>query len=114
MAVLRVEGALFLRVVAYEMIGLSMCVCLVFFFFLCVWVFCLHVYLCTMCLPDACRGHQRSLDSQGLELDSCDLELTLGSLEEHLALLTAVASSSSIIRVFYYFRYGDFVTQPIT
>lgn len=68
MAVLRVEGALSLRVVAHEMIGLSVCVCLGFF--LCVWVFCLHVYLCTMCLPDACRGHQRGLDSQGLELDS--------------------------------------------
>lgn len=38
MAVLRVEGALFLRVVAYEMIGLSMCVCLVFFFFMCLGV----------------------------------------------------------------------------
>lgn len=36
--------------------------------FLCVWVFCLHVYLCTMCVCGASGEHKSKLDSPELEL----------------------------------------------
>lgn len=35
---------------------------------LCVWVFCLHAYLCTTCVPDPLRGQKRA--SGSLELES--------------------------------------------
>lgn len=37
---------------------------------LCVWVFCLHVCLCTMCVPGAYRGQKKVLDSLELELQT--------------------------------------------
>ena len=35
---------------------------------LCVWVFCWHVSLCNMCMPDAQRGQKRTLDPLELAL----------------------------------------------
>lgn len=35
---------------------------------LCGWVFCLYVCMCTMCVPGAHRGQQRTSDPPGLEL----------------------------------------------
>ena len=39
-----------------------------FYFILCVWIFCLHVCLCIMCVPGACRGQKRASDPVELEL----------------------------------------------
>ena len=43
------------------------CCCLKYLIFqrfiLCIWVFCLHVYLCTQCVPGAHRGQRRALGS---------------------------------------------------
>lgn len=35
---------------------------------LCIWVFCLYVYLCTRCMPNALRAQKRILDPLRLEL----------------------------------------------
>lgn len=35
---------------------------------LCMWTFCLFVYMCTMCVPSAQGGQKRVLDTLGLEL----------------------------------------------
>lgn len=37
------------------------------YFILCVWV-CLHIYLCTMPVPDTIEGQKRASDLLGLEL----------------------------------------------
>jgi hypothetical protein len=37
-------------------------------FILCVWLFCLHVCLCTTCMPCACRGQKRASDPLEVEL----------------------------------------------
>lgn len=37
-------------------------------FILCVWVFCLHVHVCTTCVPGACGGWKRTLDPLKLKL----------------------------------------------
>ena len=39
-------------------------------FILCVWVFCLRVYLYTTCVSGAPRGKKRVLDPLGLELQT--------------------------------------------
>ena len=45
-----------------------------FSFILCVWVFCLHVCLCTMCMPGAYEGQKRASDALELELQTaCNL-----------------------------------------
>lgn len=65
----------------------------------CVWVFSLHVYICTMCMPGAQRGQKRAPDPLTLELDSCEQpcggwELNCGSLQKHQVLLTTKPLSS--------------------
>jgi hypothetical protein len=41
-----------------------------YFLILCVWLFCLHVYLCTMYVPGAQGGQKRALDSLELKLQT--------------------------------------------
>lgn len=36
------------------------------FLFICVWVFCLHIYICTLCASGAHRYQKRALDTQEL------------------------------------------------
>lgn len=36
--------------------------------FLFVWVVCMHVQMCTLCMPGACGGQKRLLDPLQLEL----------------------------------------------
>ena len=51
-------------------------------------MFCLDICLCTMCMPGACRGQKRALDSLELELQRTVHyhlgagKLSLGPLEE--------------------------------
>lgn len=37
---------------------------------LCVWVFCLHVLVCTTCMPDVLRGQKRMSNPLKLELEN--------------------------------------------
>jgi hypothetical protein len=37
-------------------------------FTLCLWVFCLHVVICTMCIPCASKGQKKVLGTLELEL----------------------------------------------
>ena len=66
-------------------------------FILCMFVFCLHVYMCTMCVPGACRS-QKSTGSPNIRvMNGCETlcgcwELTPGLLQEQQSLLSAESS----------------------
>lgn len=54
---------------------------------------CLHVYVCTMCVPDAHGDQKRALDPLELDYSSCEptcgsWEPNLGTLEEPQVFLT--------------------------
>ena len=54
--------------------------CLFFLIILCVWKFCLHVCLCTTCMPGACGGWKKSSSSPRTGVTvSCELEVKPGS-----------------------------------
>jgi hypothetical protein len=40
----------------------------IYIFYLCVWVFCLHICLGIMSVPDVCKGQKRASDPLELEL----------------------------------------------
>lgn len=40
---------------------------IIFIIILCEWVFCLHVYVCTMYIPGVCRGQKGALDPLWLD-----------------------------------------------
>lgn len=57
------------------------------------YVFCLHVYPCTTCVPSACRDQKKELDPRSGVTDGCELwcrcwELNSGHLQEQQVLLS--------------------------
>lgn len=53
------------------------------------WALCLHVHLCTTCVPGILRSHKRTLDPLQLVTDSCEpsygcQELSLSPLQEQV------------------------------
>lgn len=74
-------------------------------FLLWVWVFCLHVCLCTICMPDAHENQKTASDSLELVLQKVVShygcwELNLHSLEKQPMLLTTESSSLQAWEIF--------------
>lgn len=46
-------------------------------FIVCVWIFCLGVYLCRMCVPGACGRQKRTSDPLGLESLGLESHMTI-------------------------------------
>lgn len=62
-------------------------------------MFCLQVYLGTICVSDACRGRKRVLSSLGLEFEMIvSWKSNMGPLEEQPVFLTT-APSLNVVQI---------------